>query len=465
MSHAHASDSRCKTIEDRSLPIELIFGIRSIIAGREKDFVRQLSEEDDPSEAFEATVRKWNEGFVSFQQNQGYDAVTNFDAVQSAWEDFLSNRLEIDLGLDATVEVRLPGYNCPFDLSRSSFVVYAHDSDEAVNVDFRIGLDALKSTDAGVAATYLPEEQLEEKIEEEIKRLISEKIGLHTLLRENEKRKELIRAHLEVFLKDFGLRILHLVISPASKAAIQLPPTLTHRVCCNVEPKRTEVEIEHSLILSWNNLAKLRKTIEGDREAVEKWIKQLLEHITQGELFDKSYVDLVLDFDVCRNSIRKKVYSKLQEIGCNVRQLVTIPKLEHLDVIEKGLTINLETDPEDQSSEYLTKDSRVNFGLRLTVDAEFDVSDAPVEVRIGDDVVIDTGAAAGNEKVSQIKEKLRSLITPEMDFEVEFRKISRAAAQSVIQKLSPERLYLLLRNRMARLAHQNNKSRTESPND
>lgn len=166
-----------------------------------------------------------------------------------------------------------------------------------------------------------------------------------------------------------GLKI-ELFLSPYARLDPGEQILIKHTMRCQI--KDWEIGLMCTLVMTlWDK----RRFKMSRIEDIEKWMKEKIERIIQGVLIDKTISDLLQGYP--STEIQRRLESEAYEIGYRVKQLISIPLIDALELL-KGF--QFETDPEKGPSNiYYTKDVRVPVRLNISVKGKIDSFNDKVE--------------------------------------------------------------------------------------
>jgi len=199
--------------------------------------------------------------------------------------------------------------------------------------------------------------ELEDKVRETTRSFMLERVSVHDFhFNLAEGIHDRLKATLEDVLAEEGRLVTHLVLEPVGLPAVEQNLTHDHLVRCKIKDPPTEVELRNSLLLDLEDLGRWRRSGFDD---LEDWCERVLAPIAREQLFEKSYVDLLLDFSETEAAIKELVRQKASEVGYSVHHHVVLPALDPLE-LPKGFDV-------ETGGEFATQDSRIKVGLNVVV--------------------------------------------------------------------------------------------------
>ena len=170
--------------------------------------------------------------------------------------------------------------------------------------------------------------------------------------------------------KRFGLQLI-IGFAPVRKQlndGIKEFKLVKHAIPCSIRDN-WEVGVISTLAM---NLIDARRFTWSNVEDLQAWAIQKLEQVVRNHLIEAQYVDLLLGFPSFERSIKHSMESEANNIGYEIKQLLSIPKLEEFKLLE-GFEFNTVTDSQGKAiepSEYNTKDPRIKIKLNVEVNGK-----------------------------------------------------------------------------------------------
>ena len=153
----------------------------------------------------------------------------------------------------------------------------------------------------------------------------------------------------------------------------EIPPEDSLEIKCVVECEiknySNPVLINNHVRLVLEDVIKYRRS--GISE-LETWCENNLNDIVERIVLEKSYVDLLVNFQEDEQEIKRLLQVEVESIGYSVEQLVYFPQLEHF-VLKDDFNIEIEQE------EFSTRDAKVKVQLSITVEAKFEQFDKILE--------------------------------------------------------------------------------------
>lgn len=172
------------------------------------------------------------------------------------------------------------------------------------------------------------------------------------------------RSYLINQLEEKGLRIRNVQFNPIySRTSQEFPQhhiTIVHRTKCEIQDDYIEVKSKIVLNLI-NRRAFAAKYIANP----EKWIREKTDAIIQNELINKSFKDIIDEFDFgLKENIVATLERAIDEIGYSVEHIISIPSEEIAEFLS-GFTFNL-----GNSNTFETNQSEIKVKISGTIEAK-----------------------------------------------------------------------------------------------
>lgn len=290
----------------------------------------------------------------------------------------------------------------PFPIASDNFVVRVKDyPGEILNLKFETELGVKEDAEIDAILSHDQLQELKVIFIEQIKMFLVEYVTLHQFCYEleDEIRDRLIET-LDKVLINQGRRIVFLSL----KAMTDFPlpdafKSIEQEVICKVD--ECEVPVKNTLIMNLEDIGKYRNAEIDD---LQKWVAYTLGVIAQNRLFDKEYIDLILDFDP--EGIKTDMEKEAEKIGYTIKQHVVLPNLAPLIIQREGFKIETEEN-------YATNDTRVDVKLSIVV----------------------TG------KIGNLQD-IKEYLYPQIDIEEEIKKAIHDETTRFMHSIEPERFYM-----------------------
>ncbi len=133
-------------------------------------------------------------------------------------------------------------------------------------------------------------------------------------------------------------------------------PIITYLVKCRIAEYTDTIEVNNEVLISLEDIGLFRTS---DVDDLEDYIKKLLDRIVQDHLFDKTYLEVVLELEEPKQQIINEVKEELQKIGYSVKHHMVVPNLPPLE-LKNGFKIKRE-------KIFVTNDSRVPVNIEISI--------------------------------------------------------------------------------------------------
>jgi hypothetical protein len=286
------------------------------------DLVRLLMSENSIEKVLNNKILRWVNDFASNEPT----FIKRFFSLQKQFIKYIedqSTKLGISIELAISLDER-ETISKPINFS-GNLSLRVYDYFGQVPLSYNLELEAILEKQDDARVSLFNKNVLKEGIENAIKTAIqsNEKINLHFLYYklQNEIRETIFRK-LETYLDKFGFKPAFINMDIQLQ---NLPPQreqLEYSIKCVIKGKY-DVTVNHNLIL---NLKNLGTYFSSNVMNLNDSVKQELERITQDYLFDQEFTSLATQFD--SQLIKDEMSKEMDKIGYEVKQLITVPKLE-----------------------------------------------------------------------------------------------------------------------------------------
>jgi hypothetical protein len=363
-----------------------------------------------PFEVFAERIGKWLSEFIEQKQAANADPLAHFTKeLRGECSSYVASQALNRLGLRLICALRLPEEDLNFGQVNIDLQdVLVHDDEEPLTARLELKLQPpTNDVDREYALQHVPPLP---KLRDHIAAIALQWLRGKCSLEDYCYNVPDVRRRLEEELKIYLERQLRLRLF-GFRLACNVPFDREFRVkedfevTCTVEPGRTTVPVQHKLLLERRDIARLRR---ANITNLEDWIGRLLDSKTKAALFDKKYVDVIVDFKVLSEAIKKEVESELDKIGFCAKQLITIPADEQMRNWIDG-TLSFDTN----SMECRTRDSNVKYRLSIQARVLFKSLD-----------------------------KVKNYLRPDKSLEDQFKSVAGEAAAEILRTFEPEHLYI-----------------------
>ena len=205
-------------------------------------------------------------------------------------------------------------------------------------------------------------DSLEKAIQKEIKKYLLENISIEQFYGElNTLVRTKLISHLNTnILSRYGRKMNYLslnstAISTEVKSFLEIEHQVKHQV------QEEIIIINNNVQMTPNNIGKYRAYGSPN---LDVWVRENLDIVIKSTLFEESYVDILSDFSSIRKTIKNQMVLLAESIGYTVKQIVSKPENETLE-LTKYFALNVK-------ETFETKDSNVKVGLSIFVDLKID---------------------------------------------------------------------------------------------
>jgi hypothetical protein len=282
----------------------------------------------------------------------------------------------------------------------------------SLQVETRLNVD---NSNINAAVPYISQQDsLKDFVIEQTKKYLLENITFHQFVfKLNTTVKMELMEMLERALPSKGWKPSWLQLK--SKIDFEIPKqnvAVHYSVRCDIHDYSQKIEVEYKLLLQLNDLGLFKNN--SFSISLEEWVEERLNTIIENELFNKRYVDILLDFgqedpgkQEILNRIREQMQRQANAIGCTVKHLIVQPNMKPLSIMRNGFMLHLKEEI------FSTLINRVNVKL---------------------DIVI-TG------KISDLG-KIHDHITPDKDIEKEMERIVLQETKKQMHAVDPQEFYM-----------------------
>lgn len=328
------------------------------VPGRAKLLALELGTHDDPHLHLNGLLETWVGEFMKAHKRGGEDVIGGFYRVKPSLERHLGERARsIGLELDAVVALVGEDEVKPVEIEIDGLPVKLAGYDGEVLLHLSAELDIHPEKKIQAVLRRGKASELEEKVREATRSFMLERVSVHDFhFNLAEGIHDLLKATLDDLLAKEGRLVTHLVLEPVGLPAVEQNLTHDYKVHCRIKDPPTEVELQNSLLLDLEDLGRWQRS---GFEDLEDWCDRVLAPIAREQLFDKSYIDLLLDFSETEATIKALVRQKASQVGYSVHHHVVLPALAPLE-LPKGFDLKV-------GGEFATQDSRIKVGLNAVV--------------------------------------------------------------------------------------------------
>jgi hypothetical protein len=358
-----------------------------IIKGTKRVKYKEGQEEIVLAIAYEGGCQPGQEWWLAqcfFKSSRSEDAISGalakwlieyFSSGTLTIDDFNSERINAgiavatkagqEFGLDLTITLQMEGADKLETISLGPLLVSSRlkDSDEEEGIWFRAELEV--DQQRLLRALLSQNKPLTEVLKKGLRGYFANCITLeafYNALTTEQIRREL-SSHLDNLLKPLGRKVGFLSLRPDD------PPPPPFKGETVIEYHHHEfpepIKIKVSVLMIPTNAARYKA--KGSPK-LDDWLNDSLREVINLTLFGNPYVDLLLDFPELKKKIGESMNLRVEEIGYNIEQLMTIPYLEpfewlkRIDIEIKGTASN-----NGQTAEAMFETSLSNFYVGLEI--------------------------------------------------------------------------------------------------
>lgn len=387
----------------RSIDFRILYEARCATDGAES-LVLELGAHDNPQLHLDNLLEAWTQELLRERKRKGEDVIGGFYSVKPLLEKHLVARSRgIGLEIEAVVELKGESELRPFLLNTSPFSVKLKDYDQEVSI--RLKAEFVVDPDRKLQAVLRREHlsELEARVKDRTRTFMLESVSLHDLtfgLKDGVRAD--LRATLEKLLVDEGRSVAHLVIDTVSFPSMERSCTVEYPVRCKIKEPSTEVVLDNTLLLALEDLGRWRMS---GFSTLEEWCETAIAPVAREQLFDRSYLDLLLEFTTTEERIKELVKESAARVGYSVHHHIVLPALPPLE-LPKGFSVEFD-------GEFATLDSRIEVGLE--------------------------GVFHG--RIPNLR-KIERLLSPRIDVEEEMKRSVLEVTKRVMHGIHPERFYM-----------------------
>jgi len=376
--------------------------------GKEGTLVAALAEGSSPTHSLSDIVRSSIESFAREKRDAGVDLIGDY----YSQEDSIKERLSRDLlavGLRSEALVTLEGESRleTIELYSAPFPVRVRDSDSELSLRFKAELSVLSDRRIEALLQERKSHQLEQALQKDTKAFFRDQVSLHEFHYElTDKVRDRLRDDLNKALLPFGRTLTFFALETPVERPQEETEQVLHSVLCTIKDTQTTettVTVNNTIRLQLRDLARWER---AGFSSLRQWYEPNLDEIIQDELFDSSYVSLLLDFErKIKGRIQREVKRRAKEVGYSIKHHLVLPDLEPLKLVN-----GFEVSP---SRKYPTLDSRFEVELTIVV----------------------TG------RIPDLR-KIENLLTPQADIQAQIQRAVERVTEQIMHSVAPKRFYL-----------------------
>jgi hypothetical protein len=311
--------------------------------GNEERVARALGNGIHPGAALDEFISKW---VIDFTTDASLDFIDNYYSQEPELRKYLAKCADGEVGLTLQFKLMLEGERslAPIELSSELFPVQVSDYPGEQNLKLTGRLQVEEEHKINAIVYSNRRHDLDRRIREHLREYFADKVSLQQFC--DDLNKEAFRRGLEAFLNTWlkleGRRIRIIALESESRDELKKRISEFNRferdVQCTIREYPAPVSIKNSLQMI---LVDSARTDTANPIDLEAWVGKNLEEVIHSLLFDKRYLDLLLNFDETKDEIRRDMQVRASEIGYDIRQLITQPDLKPFKLLD-NFTIDAE---------------------------------------------------------------------------------------------------------------------------
>ncbi|MCB0593116.1 MAG: hypothetical protein KDD28_03440 [Phaeodactylibacter sp.] len=328
---------------------------------------------------------------------------------------YLQNRIMDSAGLKFNAHIA-PRYEDELEsitVDEDFKEVFVSDYDPGLKVKYKALLEI--DPDHKIKAILRFEErgELKSLVYKTVKKTFSTEVKLGEFLKDTEALKKKLSRRLEEALVPEGRKLAHFSIQTEEIVSDSEKEFILNDYDVECKLKDCTIQVKHDLIMNIDDLGKFKSS---GIENLEEWVKRKLESFTRTALFGKPYLELILSYEEKNETfddygVKGMMVDAAEEIGFKVKQLITIPRVKPLELLN-GFSFEV-----GENEDFTTLDTRIKVKLKVTVRG-----------RIAD--------------LTQIEK----YINPQVDITDKMKEKVVEGVKQVIDHTDPERYYIRFKN-------------------
>lgn len=339
----------------KSITIKTLYEV-SCSPGKEHKLALSCLDGEHPESILNKLIEASIRDFARNKKSAGVDFIQEFFRLKTDLMREISKNVLEGMGLNIDLKVTLEYENqlAPYTITtRGFFPVYVKDCNDELNLKFKTELHVIEENKIEAILSFTRFNKLENLIKSTVKDFLLKEITLHQFYYDlNGKVRNRLITAIDEILYQQGRRVAVLSLESTSISVQDDAKPIKHNVECEIKGYSESITVEHKLLLSLEDLGRFKASRIAD---IDEWARKELDKATKSVFFDKTYAEIILEFDP--DEIRNDIRSKAQLVGYSVKQLIIIPNLEPLK-LRDGFII-------DHKGKFATHDSRVEVGLNI----------------------------------------------------------------------------------------------------
>jgi hypothetical protein len=250
----------------------------------------------------------------------------------------------------------------PCLLRSSYFSVLVKDSEHAINYRFYTNLLINQNGELNALKSLNELPKIEEVLKREIRAFLRQNVSLHDLCyRLTESVDSKIIHYLDNILADYGRQIEYFTSEIDKSILMPESFSIKHDVKCEIQEYPEPVTIKNTLEVDpqLDKIDSILKYKKAQITNLQAWFRTKLDRIVPKILFERKYINLLLDFEsLDKLAIKKELEKEAESIGYSIRLLTTVPDLKPLKLKDEGFNFKY-------TGTFATKYNNVKFKLSI----------------------------------------------------------------------------------------------------
>lgn len=407
-SRNYADNSFCHELSDFETDFNLELRVNYRVScepGNEVQVAEALWDNIHPGAELERQIKKYIDDFFSYSdEDEIANIISNYSEVIRRLKQNISQKISREIGLNVRLKISFDKEDNLRNVRIASphFPVQFRDYPEQLDLKFELELSVSESSKINAILKPVQADKLEKIVQNEIKRYLLENTSveefygeLDTTLRQN------IIWHLDKVLADCGRQVAHLSLkNEITSLPIEDFFEIEHEVRCYAQEE--QVIVKNHVQMMPESIGKYRMAKSPN---LKRWVEKNLDTVIKSILFDKKYVDVLLDFYPIRGEIKDEIVKRAETIGYSVKHIASVPNLEPLS-LQKEFSLEVE-------DIFETKQEKVKVKLSIIVNAKID------------DLT-----------------KIKNLLNSRVDVKASMRDDIERVTRSFLHTIEPERFYM-----------------------
>ena len=342
--------------------------------GSEEKVVLALHKGNHPGATLNKMIENLIREFVKDKRKNGMNPVLDYYKYCGEFKQYIYDKITINVGLkiDFILFLKDEDKLKEYEIESDYFPVRLKGCEDELTLKFKTGLKINEKNKIFAIIKYNQLGKLEDLLQKVLKDYVLEEISLHDFVYNlNTTVKVKMEVAINKVLEKNGREVAWLSLETSFFTT--LPPkfrNIDHTVKCSIKDYTEKIEVKNKLFLELEDYGKYRA--KKNLKDLDKYIKENLDNFTQSVLFDKTYVEILLDFnqDEANQVILKAIKSRLQDfvhsIGYTIKHLILEPNIDLLTVKRDGFQVEV------KDASFSTIDNRVNINLDIVARGEIE---------------------------------------------------------------------------------------------